>query len=101
MEVFNPTTLTFTTLKTKLPEKNSSCCSFIENGQLVVVSNHYVTRWADLGLDVKEVECRQHEEWVMWGLMAPLVEGKTVYFSSRKGCCRVQLEGNGWSIVAK
>ena len=104
IETFSAETQSFQVLKARLPERNSSCCVFVEGGELVVLSNRYMTRWGHSeGRELTQLSESQHPKIEMWCIMAPWldsVEG-TVYYTSRNGCFRVKVDGSDWRLVVK
>jgi hypothetical protein len=104
IETFNIDTSTFQVQKARLPERNSSCCVFIESGDLVVLSNRYMTRWS-LGEArvLTQLAETQHPKIEMWCVMSPLLDAAqgVIYYTSRKGCFRVKIDGSDWQLIVK
>lgn len=104
IETFSPETLSFQVLKARLPERTSACCVFVDGEELVVLSNRYVTRWGPSEeREMAQLSESQHAKTEMWCVMAPWLDTKegVVYYSSRKGCFQVKVDGSDWRLVVK
>ena len=74
LETFDPVTSVFATLSVHTPEEYRSCCVFEEQGQLVVISDQYVTHWRRGSQGLLQVASTPHSEYEMFCNMAPLVD---------------------------
>lgn len=74
LETFDPATSTFEALPVSLPEEYRACCVFEEQGQLVAISDQFVTRWRSGPQGLLQLSHTQHSEYEIFCNMAPVVD---------------------------
>ena len=102
MEAFDPDSRTFLLLNVTLPE-NSDCYLFVESEQLVVLSDHFVTRWSlSEGCDLVQLNSIRHKEYWVRSFMAPVVDpaAGVIYICYDGECYSINLNGSGRKVVS-
>ena len=97
IEAFDLLTRTFLSLQMRLPDL-STCVTFIENSELVVVSETHMSRWRVVDTELVCISERTYEDFYLTCNMPPVVDAVNgvVYVLEEGHCSAIQL-----SVMAK
>lgn len=102
IEAMDLLALTFHNLPLRLPEKNSACCLFVDNEELVIISKRYVTRWGQMDdYKLAPMAKREHAEMRLESNMAPVFNSTNqLLFIVREGrLFRIKVDGSDMEEV--
>lgn len=98
--VYDVRTGEFGGVEARLPEE-SACCIVPENGELVVISGKYVSKWrVSEGGELVQVGKAKHEKWEVGSNSVPVLSAGLIYLAWDGECYSLKVDGTRRNQVA-